>query len=55
MRIAHRWDVINEETNALENAKTGWKKKYILEVFWKWWHKKKQLFKKVADFLLFKL
>lgn len=31
MRIAHRWDAINEETNALENAKLN-KEKYITEV-----------------------
>ena len=31
MRIAHRWDAINEETNAIENAKTDGKK-YVPEV-----------------------
>lgn len=31
MRIAHRWDAINEETNALENAKLN-QEKYIPEV-----------------------
>lgn len=32
MRIAHRWDAINEETNAIENAKSD-NLKYIPEVF----------------------
>ena len=32
LRIAHRWDAINEETNALENAKSN-NEKYIPEVF----------------------
>ena len=32
MRIAHRWDAINEETNAIENAKSN-NIKYIPEVF----------------------
>ncbi len=32
MRIAHRWDAINEETNAIENAKADGDK-YIPEVF----------------------
>ena len=32
MRIAHRWDAINEETNAIENAKSD-NKRYIPEVF----------------------
>lgn len=31
MRIAHRWDAINEETNAIENAKSD-NKKYIPEI-----------------------
>lgn len=31
MRIAHRWDAINEETNAIENAKADGKK-YIPEI-----------------------
>ena len=31
MRIAHRWDAINEETNAIENAKLD-NQKYIPEV-----------------------
>jgi len=31
MRITHRWDAINEETNAIENAKTD-KTKYIPEI-----------------------
>ena len=32
MRITHRWDAINEETNAIENAKSD-KIKYIPKVF----------------------
>ncbi|MBK5245565.1 MAG: transposase [Eubacteriaceae bacterium] len=32
MRIAHRWDAINEETNALENAKLN-NKKYVASTF----------------------
>ena len=32
MRITHRWDAINEETNAIENAKSD-KIKYISKVF----------------------
>ncbi len=32
MRIAHRWNAINEETNAIENAKSN-NTKYIAEVF----------------------
>ena len=32
MRIAHRWDAINQETNAIENAKLN-KKKYIAPLF----------------------
>jgi transposase len=32
MRIAHRWDAINEETNALENAKLN-NEKYIAPTF----------------------
>jgi len=28
MRIAHRWDAINEETNAIENAKLG-----VMDIF----------------------
>jgi len=32
MRIAHRWDAINEETNAIENAKSN-NEKYIPKVF----------------------
>ena len=32
MRIAHRWDAINEETNAIENAKSD-NIKYIPDVF----------------------
>jgi transposase len=32
MRIAHRWDAINQETNDIENAKLG-KGKYIAPVF----------------------
>lgn len=31
MRIAHRWDAINEETNAIENAKSD-NEKYIPEI-----------------------
>jgi transposase len=31
MRIAHRWDAINEETNAIENAKSD-NEKYIPEM-----------------------
>lgn len=31
IRIAHRWDAINEETNAIENAKSD-NKKYILHL-----------------------
>lgn len=32
MRIAHRWDAINQETNAIENAKLD-KKKHIAPLF----------------------
>lgn len=32
MRIAHRWDAINEETNAIENAKLD-NKKYVAPTF----------------------
>ena len=32
MRIAHRWDAVNEETNAMENAKLN-KTQYIAPVF----------------------
>ncbi len=32
MRIAHRWDAINEETNAIENAKLD-NKKYVATTF----------------------
>lgn len=32
MRIAHRWDAINEETNAIENAKLN-KEKYVAPTF----------------------
>ena len=32
MRIAHRWDAINEETNAIENAKLN-KQKYVAPTF----------------------
>lgn len=32
MRIAHRWDAINEETNGIENAKLNGKK-YIAPIF----------------------
>lgn len=32
MRISHRWDAINEETNAIENAKAN-KQKYIAPTF----------------------
>ena len=35
MRIAHRWDAINEETNAIENARTDGSK-YIPILFFKW-------------------
>lgn len=51
MRIAHRWDAINEETNALENAKLN-KKKYTAPTFGNG-DTKKQLLAR-SRYLLFK-
>lgn len=51
IRIAHRWDAINQETNDIENAKLN-KKKYIAPVFSNG-DTRKQLFAR-SRYLLFK-
>ena len=51
MRIAHRWDAINEETNALDNAR--WEKKEYVPVRFDNGDTKKQLLAR-SRYLLFK-
>ena len=51
MRIAHRWDAINEETNAMEEAKLS-NKKYVPQIFENG-DSKKQLLAR-SRYLLFK-
>ena len=51
MRIAHRWDAINEETNAIENAKLD-NKKYVAPTFSNGDTKKRLLAR--SRYLLFK-
>jgi len=51
MRIAHRWDAINEETNALDNAR--WEKKEYVPLRFENGDTKKQLLAR-SRYLLFK-
>lgn len=51
MRIAHRWDAINEETNALDNAR--WEKKEYVPIRFDNGDTKKQLLAR-SRYLLFK-
>ena len=51
MRIAHRWDAINEETNALDNAR--WEKKEYIPLKFDNGDTKKQLLAR-SRYLLFK-
>lgn len=51
MRIAHRWDAINEETNALDNAR--WEKKKYVPIRFDNGDTKKQLLAR-SRYLLFK-
>ena len=51
MRIAHRWDAINEETNALDNAR--WEKREYVPLRFENGDTKKQLLSR-SRYLLFK-